>query len=424
MPPVMSGAPVGGMPLMANGGMNASTYPVPPVLQPNLMPMAPAGNMFPTSPNGMGVLDSHVWFQADYLLFWINGAQLPPLLTESRAGTPLLRAGVVGAPGTTTVFGDEGVNDNLRSGVRTRIGGWLDDARQLGVEFGFFMLEGQGQGAAVGSYDADVIAGRPFISAITDRRAVEFVSFPRVLAGVATVDASSTNFYAADALIRYNLLRGTARARIHKCPEVDGCFSMDLVGGYRFLNYGDSVRIREEVFLVSQSQLDSRLLVSDDFAARNTFHGGFLGFDTEIQRGRWSLKTLIRGSLGQGQRRVTIRGESVNENGDKVVSQQAGGLLALSSNIGTYQETGLVFIPEGDFILGYQLTDGLRLRLGYSVLYWPSVVRAGQQIDTVVNNNLLPGGRGMGGGPDRPAFSFQKSDLWVQGISAGLELAY
>ncbi|MFM7149342.1 MAG: BBP7 family outer membrane beta-barrel protein [Gemmataceae bacterium] len=293
MPPVMSGAPVSGMPLMANGGMNASTYPVPPMLQPNVMPMAPAGNMFPTSPNGMGVLDSHVWFQADYLLFWINGAQLPPLLTESRAGTPLLRAGVVGAPGTTTVFGDEGVNDNLRSGVRTRIGGWLGDARHLGVEFGFFMLEGQGQGAAVGSYDADVIAGRPFISAITDRRAVEFVSFPRVLAGVATVDASSTNFYAADALIRYNLLRGTARARIHKCPEVDGCFSMDLVGGYRFLNYGDSVRIREEVFLVSQSQLDSRLLVSDDFAARNTFHGGFLGFDTEIQRGRWSLKTLI-----------------------------------------------------------------------------------------------------------------------------------
>ena len=98
-----------------------------------------------------------------------------------------------------------------------------------------------------------------------------------------------------------------------------------------------------------------------------------------------------------------------------------GGLLALLTNIGTYRSSSFALIPEFEFRAGYNITPRLRAFAGYTLIVWPNVARAGEQIDPVVNPAFLPPPIPGAGGPLRPAFPNRLSTLWVQGLSLGLE---
>jgi hypothetical protein len=54
------------------------------------------------------------------------------------------------------------------------------------------------------------------------------------------------------------------------------------------------------------------------------------------------------------------------------------------------------------------------------------VVRPGKQIDTVLNENLIPQFPATTpvSGPNRPAVLLKETDFWVQGLTVGLELRY
>ncbi|MFC1758274.1 BBP7 family outer membrane beta-barrel protein, partial [Planctomycetota bacterium] len=96
-----------------------------------------------------------------------------------------------------------------------------------------------------------------------------------------------------------------------------------------------------------------------------------------------------------------------------------GGLLALSSNIGNYEENTFAAIPEMDVTLGYLIAPSLRFTVGYTLLYWNNVVRPGDHIDTSINPNLIP--PVQVGGDNRPAFTLNETDIWAQGVSFGLD---
>jgi hypothetical protein len=100
-----------------------------------------------------------------------------------------------------------------------------------------------------------------------------------------------------------------------------------------------------------------------------------------------------------------------------------GGLLALSSNIGSHSRDIFTVVPEVRLQLAYDVGPRLRLHAGYDFLYWSQVLRAGDQIDLVVNPDLLPPAL-PGAFPLRPAFTFQGSSFWAQGIDLGLELRF
>ena len=103
-----------------------------------------------------------------------------------------------------------------------------------------------------------------------------------------------------------------------------------------------------------------------------------------------------------------------------------GGLYALRSNIGRHQRDELAFIPEVGLNVGFQLTRHLKLFAGYSFLWVSTVARAGEQIDPVINVTQFPirSGDGPLVGPARPAFNFDGTDFWAQGLNFGLELRY
>ena len=103
-----------------------------------------------------------------------------------------------------------------------------------------------------------------------------------------------------------------------------------------------------------------------------------------------------------------------------------GGVLTQSSNIGRYFRNAFAVVPETSLSLACQLRPWLSAHVGYDYLFWSNVVRPGDTIDRTVNRYVVPSDQnfGLGTGPARPAFNFQSTTYWAQGLTFGLELKY
>jgi hypothetical protein len=350
---------------------------------------------------------SYYWFRAEYLGWWLTGSELPPLITASPAGTPRAQAGVLGAPGTRVLFGDESVNDNFRSGVRITFGGWLDECRSTGFEVRLLTLDRQTDGFAAGSPDGSLIVSRPFLDASTGRQNAELVSFPGVLAGAVVADADSGKFCLLDALCRQSWCR-------------DCSSYLDFLAGYRYLRFEDRVRVVER--LTPLAAAGSQINLVDEFNASNRFHGGVFGLAAGYTDGAMTIELRAHIAVGETSRTVAINGATqiITPAGTTLAT---GGLLAQSTNIGTHRSSDWTVVPDVELTVGWWLTNYCRVLVGYSCLYWPGVARAGEQIDFSVNPTQLPPA-GTLVGPARPAFALHSSDLWAHGFSIGIELRF
>jgi hypothetical protein len=308
------------------------------------------------------------------------------------------------------------VNGNVRNGFRLDAGAWLDDCHTWGIEAGFLMLESKGTGFLSPCPNGGRPVGRPFFNALTNQPDAELVCFPGVVAGKAEVEANSSNLYGAEGLLRRALFCQQSRCQTYR---------LDAVAGYRFFRLDDGVQIGESLAPLSPFYVPgTRIALKDSFQAQNSFHGGVLGLVFEYDRGPWSVDLSARMDIGKVYRDITIAGNTrVDVPGFPPLVYQ-GGFMALASNIGNYHSSEWVVIPEFGFNLGYRLTSNVRLLAGYTFIYWPNVARAGEQIDTTVNTNLLPPVTTPVTGPARPAFNLHRQDMWVQGINLGIEFRY
>ena len=84
-----------------------------------------------------------------------------------------------------------------------------------------------------------------------------------------------------------------------------------------------------------------------------------------------------------------------------VTTTVPGGFLALASNSGHFSQTKFAVVPELSLKAGYQIAPAWRLTVGYDVLYWTGVQRAGGLIDTTINPT--PGATGTARGPNPAA---------------------
>ena len=80
-------------------------------------------------------------------------------------------------------------------------------------------------------------------------------------------------------------------------------------------------------------------------------------------------------------------------------------------------------VPEVGLTAGLRVTDWLYGTIGYSVLYYPNVVRAGDHIDRDVNPNLIPPEQPISGAL-RPQFRFVETDYWAHGLNLGAEFRF
>lgn len=384
-------------------------------------------------------LNGRHWLSADYLMWWTKGMRIPPLVTTTTVDPPVLGSadGSLDQAGHVILYGDEEILRGRRSGMRFQAGTWLDDCCRLGFEADYYFLNEATErfsASSPGTVGSQVIS-RPFYDILRPGATammgipgpignIQQVAFPDQLSGTITVTAQS-DFQSAGTRMRYALCCETSGCQTaHDGSEYHFAKRLDFLLGYRFARLNESLGILEELdetgFFVPPQQFQVR----DSFRTQNDFHGAELGVRGEWTTGRLSLDLLGKLALGNVRQRVAINGSTdVTVVGMPPEPTAAGGLLALTTNIGSYEQNSFAVIPELGATLGLQLTKRLRGTIGYSFVYWSNVVRPGDQIDLDLNQTFIPRFNGgvAGSGFQRPGFNFRETDYWAQGLNVGLD---
>lgn len=378
--------------------------------------------------------------QGEYLLWALDGADIPPLVVQGEDD------GDGNFTNAQVIYGNNDILTQGRSGARVRLGVWLGG--------GPWALEGEylGLGRISSQFNAGgdgvtpPFIGRPFIDATTGLNAVEDVSFPGIQGNV-TVDSNS-EFQSGGIWLRHSVCAiaacqqscsddvtcdscvdcgsgvgsGTGLCR-RWFSRLGGLFSngsrrMDFVFGLRLARLQENLGISEN--LQTTEVLPTTFQVNDQFSTTNEFTGAEIGYLWQWQKQRWSLDLQTKLALGNTQQQVDIHGSTVQDQGNGP-QNAAGGLLALPSNIGSYERNEFSVIPQIGATLGFAVTRRLRLTAGYTFLYWSRVVRPGDQIDLEVNPGQLPFADVPSTIPARPQFVFLDTDIWAQGLNIGAD---
>lgn len=359
---------------------------------------------------GCGCGGPKFWVRGEYLHWWTDGMDVPPLVATG----PTTGTGALGGAGTEIVFGDTAINDDARSGVRLTFGWNPWGCNDWSLEANYLGLDKEESNFALGNVPGRIVT-RPFFNVQPEtgdpRQDAELVSVPNVLDGIVRVH-SNTDFQAAEALLR-------------RCVTQDCRRRLDFLMGYRFAQLDDSLLIGEDLTNLDGSSgvaVGTQFDLTDSFDSTNEFHGFDMGFEASYHRCRWTLTLLAKLGIGVTNSTVTINGSTTRTVPGAGAAISAGGLLTQPSNIGTYDQDNFSVLPELGLSLKYELTPCLHAYAGYNFIYWSRVARAGEQVDLDVNLTQQPPGPFAGG--LRPAFDFHSTDFWAQGVSAGIEWKY
>jgi len=367
-------------------------------------------NCLDDSPPCCSSLQNQLELRGEYLLWWAKGDPVPPLVTTSTTGTAQTAAGVLGQPNTSILFGDSNLNDQVRSGGRFTADYWFDCGHCVGIEADYLFLGDHQQGFDASS-DGSVILARPFYNTQTAAQDSELVAYPNVQSGSIHVSSTSA-FDGAEVLLRSNWFA--------QCGS-----TVDLLLGYRYLRLADNLGIAESVISTDETGIlpvQTNVQVSDNFRTLNQFNGANLGMLGQWHCCGWSLDLLMKLGLGSTNSRVSVNGATTVTEPTGASTNYSGGILAPATSIGTYDHSGFSMVPELGATVGYDLSCRLRLTCGYTLLYWSSVARAGDQINTALNPAEFPPSQLAGA--QAPPFKIAYTDFWAQGVNLGLDFRF
>jgi hypothetical protein len=353
--------------------------------------------------------DPHrLFITAEYLLWWIKSSSMPPLITTGPVGS----TGALGAPGTIVLFGGD-IDNETRSGGRFHTWYWFDDDHCWGLDGRVFFLANRSVNFGAGSDQFPLLA-RPFFEQNTGTESAEIATLPGLASGTVSVNSFS-RLWGADLNLRRNIWEGC-------------CLRWDLLAGFRYLSLREGLSINENLVAAPTAPVfaGDTISVLDQFNTRNQFYGGQLGSLMEFRRNRWTLDFDFRLGLGNTHQVVDIRGNQLVTTPAGSTSFSEGGLLALPSNIGSFNRDRFAVVPEVGVTLGLQVTPHIKLLVGYTFLYWSNVVRPGNQIDRVIDVSQIPnaGLAVPSAGGAHPAVLFKSTDFWAQGLSFGMEFRF
>lgn len=355
------------------------------------------------------------WFRGEYLLWSFSGAPVAPLVTTSNNGLPA----TFGNPTTTVLYNS--IDNPLRSGAQFTLGTWLPNYEDWGIEGSFFFI-GQRQTGFNANSNQFPVLSMPYFdvgrAAGPNVPSSENEAVPGVITGSINI-STYTTMSGFEVNLRRKLLCG---------PR----YWLDGLVGFRNINVEDSIVMTRNFTITPPGVVPATFDIFDSYRTTNTFNGGQLGLDGEYKLfDRFSLHGTFKLALGNMSQAIDIDGASVQRIGNGAAVRETGGVYALTTNIGHHTRNTFTAIPEFGLRVNYDVTDNLRLYAGYSALYLPDVLRAGNQIDTTVNSNFIPFVRNnpavapfANTGPQRPAVLFNSSGMWAHGVNFGLEYHY
>lgn len=352
--------------------------------------------------------------EADYLLWWVKGGPVPPLVTTGTVGSQ----GVLGDRGTDLLFGNSDLNYNAFSGIRVMANTPLGSASGLGLQVGGFVLEQGADGFSANTGSGFPVIARPVINGRLNQETVSLVDLPGAFTGGVAV-SSTSQLWGLEANVTSGLSQGCG-------------FHGGWLAGVRYLQLEEDLGVEQNVRVLQDGiagfagQVLTRgeaLSIQDHFGARNRFIGGQLGAQAGYQWGRMGVDVIGKIALGYTKQSVDIQGLTARVNTGAVAN---GGVLALPSNSGSNNRDAFGFVPEVGVQLSYAITPRLQARVGYSFLYWSDVARGGDQVERRINPNQVPSSIEFGrvGGAAEPFPAVHSSDFWAQGLNFGLAFTY
>lgn len=340
---------------------------------------------------------SPIWLQAEYLLMWTSGTRLPALLQTD----------------TTSLFGNQMIGDDPRSGLRTtlgvRLGHWCDHFMDAELEANILYLGNPAPNSDFhASSDGDPILGRPFFDVTNGIQGVQPVAFPGVVWGDVDIETSS-EFLSAGVVFRRPWRYGSWGRT-------------DWLTGYRYVKFEDRLLVSENLLTVDPAgafPVGTQLESFDQFQTWNEFNGGELGLRFRTRVHGWTVDLLAKSAIGVMSRIVDVQGATLTDEPSGPVTLYSGGLLSQPTNIGRHKSTELSVIPELGVQLRRRISHSFVFTLGYTLIVVDHVARVGEQIDTAINTSQLADSPLVG--PARPSVPMNDRTLWVQGFTMGLE---
>jgi hypothetical protein len=335
-------------------------------------------------------------FRAEYLAWWTKSPNSPALVTTNTGAVPTYNdAGVL--PGATILYSGENGDPGAHSGARFDMGYWFTPCRWIGGEVIYTFLGDTASTFTANGAQYPVLAMPYYNVAPNGTGEYRYVlAYPAVQDGDVTI-RNTQQLCFVEALSRWSLIQQCGR-------------NLDFVFGYR---YG---RFAENLNITSNTTYPAAVQRTDLFEATNEFQGFEMGFISTTRYCRWSLDVLMKLALGNTRSRVDVSGDTTGQ------PAGAGGLFALSTNSGVVERRDFSTIPELGLTLGYDLNCRLKMTVGYTFLYWSSVMRPADQIDRNINTLRIPPGRNTG--VPQPESKSVMTDFWAQGINIGLDYRY
>lgn len=343
--------------------------------------------------------DPTVWLKAELLLWFPQGRQTPPLGVASE------QPGLPTAINSDRIFNEPFGND-LTPGFRGDIGRYFAGGA-FGIGGRVWVLGDDSDSLSFSGDGTGVSFAVPFFNTFTgseDGVLVGFDDGQTQVAGDASV-RTLLDIVAAEIYGRARL----GQSRNHR---------LDFIGGYSHFNIADELQLS-----INRTQVPPGVesSFSDDFRTRNEFHGGQIGGEVSLKRGRWTASSLTKVHLGNMAQRVAVRGSSTQEvigGGAPVVFDE--GLFARGDVQGVRSRDVFAFAPEMNLKIGYQFREHVNFHVGYSFVYWSNVALAGEQMD----RNLFLDPNDLGNTGTGRFVDINSSGFWVQGIDLGAVIEF
>ncbi len=357
---------------------------------------------------------SPLWMRAEYMHAWVQDTAIAPLVTTSPSGTPRTSAGVLGEPGTETLFGGEPVGGEatgVRGSVGLRPGHYFDCLADWEVETSLMWLGStRHPGEFAAASGGEPILARPFFDASSETENSQLIAFPGVVEGELSAEVS-------------NELKSIGIS-LRRTILWNDCLRVELLAGYRYFNFNEQLTVYEALGLDPGTPPEDQILVDvyDHIRARNRFDGGEFGFVTRYRRDRWEFELLAKLALGQARKVLTVDNITI-VNDPNLPEEHA---VEATIYAGRYTASDFGVLPEIDFSVRRQITPDFIFTVGYTLIFLSDVIRLGDQIDITLNSSDLvaelplarqPGS--LSGAPQREGLN--DSGLWVQGFHVGLE---
>jgi len=353
---------------------------------------------------------------------WFSTTLLVLAAKDAPLHVPLAIAKTTPPPGIP-VLGNDEIRFGAFVGAQMMGGIWFgNEDTPVGFELGGFVVgKLNTEKAAISDAIGIPEIYRPIYDATTGQPATVDVSFPGSFSGRLDYYASS-QFWGAEANVR---------AVLNDCAYL----KVEALGGFRYLGLNEGL----DIIQISQGLGGSyntgafgtltgipRIRIDDHFNTQNYFYGGQAGTKiTIISDPCW---VAVGGKFGMGVNDQLVRTwgtTSYTQGGDGVNfvgpgGRAFGGLLAGPSNSRDQRRSQFACMAEGSAELGLQCCSWMELSLGYTFLWWGSVLRPADQIDQRVNLNGFPLSTTYNPAslvPAQPINQMIERDFWAQGLT-------